>query len=292
MVTSCRRSVSAGHESCIRLSQISLLRRAATHYFPRKRRARYHGRMTEQPRAPHVLVVDDHREIRDAISRYLEKNGMRATAARNAAEMDARLKAGRVDLVILDVMMPGEDGLSAARRLAAFGGPPILMLSALGEETDRIVGLEIGADDYLVKPFNPRELLARVKAILRRSERPEPFAGQFGGRKLAFAGWILDTDTRTLARAADGADDGREVALTTAEFRLLTAFLERPRFVLSRERLLDITSGRTADVFDRSIDNQISRLRRKIEADPSHPKIIATIRSGGYSLAADVREVT
>jgi two-component system, OmpR family, response regulator len=185
-------------------------------------------------------------------------------------------------------MMPGEDGLSAARRLAASGGPPILMLSALGEETDRIVGLEIGADDYLVKPFNPRELLARVKAILRRSERPEPFAGQFGGRKLAFNGWILDTDTRTLTRAADG----REVALTTAEFRLLTAFLERPRFVLSRERLLDITSGRTADVFDRSIDNQVSRLRRKIEEDPSRPKIIATIRSGGYSLTADVREVT
>jgi two-component system, OmpR family, response regulator len=244
--------------------------------------------MTEQRQAPHVLVVDDHREIRDAVTRYLEKNGMRATAAKNAAEMDAQLKAGRVDLVVLDVMMPGEDGLSAARRLAASGGPPILMLSALGEETDRIVGLEIGADDYLVKPFNPRELLARVKAILRRSERPEPFAGRLGGRKLAFDGWILDTDTRTLTRAADG----REVGLTTAEFRLLTAFLERPRFVLSRERLLDITSGRTADVFDRSIDNQVSRLRRKIEEDPSRPKIIATIRSGGYSLAADVREVT
>jgi two-component system, OmpR family, response regulator len=157
--------------------------------------------MVEQPRAPHVLVVDDHREIRDAVTRYLEKNGMRATAARNAAEMDARLKAGRVDLVILDVMMPGEDGLSAARRLAASGGPPILMLSALGEETDRIVGIEIGADDYLVKPFNPRELLARVKAILRRSERPSRSrGGSAGGSWPSTAGSSTPTRGRSRAR--------------------------------------------------------------------------------------------
>lgn len=235
---------------------------------------------------PHILVVDDHREIRDAVTRYLEKNGMRAQAAGNAAEMDAALQVGRFDLIILDVMMPGEDGLSAARRLAAAGGPPVLMLSALSEDTDRIVGLEVGADDYLVKPFNPRELLARVKAILRRVERHEPLAGKVGGRKLAFAGWVVDTDTRALTHA-----DGREVMLTTAEFKLLTAFLERPRFVLSRDQLLDITSGRTADVFDRTIDNQVSRLRRKIEENPTHPLIIATIRAGGYSLATDVREV-
>jgi two-component system OmpR family response regulator len=234
---------------------------------------------------PHILVVDDHREIRDAVTRYLERNGLRAQSAKSASDMDVALQAGRFDLVILDVMMPGEDGLSAARRLAAAGGPPVLILSALGEDTDRIVGLEVGADDYLVKPFNPRELLARVKAILRRSERPEPMAGTLGGRKLAFAGWVLDTDTRDLTHA-----DGRAVALTTAEFKLLTAFLERPRFVLSRDQLLDITSGRTADVFDRTIDNQVSRLRRKIEDDPAHPRIIATIRAGGYSLAADVRE--
>ncbi|MDK9695381.1 MAG: response regulator [Siculibacillus sp.] len=244
--------------------------------------------MSEQPRVPHILVVDDHREIRDAVTRYLEKNGLRATSAKDAAEMDSRLKVGQFDLVVLDVMMPGEDGLSAARRLSASGGPPILMLSALGEETDRIVGLEVGADDYLVKPFSPRELLARVKAILRRAERPHLLAGQLGGRKLSFAGWLLDTDTRTLIREADES----EVALTTAEFKLLTAFLERPRFVLSRDQLLDITSGRAADVFDRTIDNQVSRLRRKLEVDPAHPQIIATIRSGGYSLAADVREVT
>lgn len=237
---------------------------------------------------PHILVVDDHREIRDAVTRYLEKNGMRAQSAKNAAEMDSALKLGRFDLVILDVMMPGEDGLSAARRLSAAGGPPILMLSALSEETDRIIGLEIGADDYLPKPFNPRELLARVKAILRRAERVQPLAGALGGRKLAFAGWVLDTDTRDLLREGEAA----AVSLTTAEFKLLTAFLERPRFVLSREQLLDITSGRTADVFDRTIDNQVSRLRRKIEADPAHPQIIITVRAGGYSLAADVREVS
>ncbi len=243
--------------------------------------------MTGQRRIPHILVVDDHREIRDAVTRYLDRNGMRATAARDTAEMDAHLAAGRFDLVVLDVMMPGEDGLSAARRLAASGGPPVLMLSALGEDTDRIVGLEVGADDYLVKPFNPRELLARIKALLRRIERPEPLAGRLGGRRLAFAGWVLDTDTRALVREIDG----RQVSLTTAEFKLLTAFLERPRFVLSRDQLMDITSGRTADVFDRTIDNQVSRLRRKIEDDPAHPRIIATIRAGGYSLAADVREL-
>jgi two-component system OmpR family response regulator len=235
---------------------------------------------------PHILVVDDHREIRDAVTRYLEKNGLRAQSVKSAADMDTALQGGRFDLIILDVMMPGEDGLSAARRLAAAGGPPVLMLSALGDDTDRIVGLEVGADDYLVKPFNPRELLARVKAILRRSERPEALAGTLGGRKLAFAGWLLDTDTRDLTH-----EDGRAAALTTAEFKLLTAFLERPRFVMSRDQLLDITSGRAADVFDRTIDNQVSRLRRKIEEDPAHPRLIATIRAGGYSLAADVREV-
>ncbi|TAH64754.1 MAG: response regulator [Rhodopseudomonas palustris] len=243
--------------------------------------------MTDPTPLPHILVVDDHRDIRDAVTKYLERNGLRATAARNATEMDAQLKARRFDVVVLDVMMPGEDGLSVARRLSAGGGPPVLMLSALSEETDRVVGLEIGADDYLAKPFSPRELLARIKAILRRSERREPLAGSLTGRRLAFAGWTLDTDTRDLVRDIDGS----AIVLTSAEFKLLIAFLERPRFVLSREQLLDITSGRSADVFDRTIDNQVSRLRRKIETDPSQPKIITTVRSGGYSLAADVREV-
>ena len=233
---------------------------------------------------PHILIVDDHREIRDAVSRYLERNGFRASSARDAIEMDAKLAAGRFDLMVLDVMMPGEDGLSICRRLSAEGRLPILMLTALGEETDRITGLEIGADDYLPKPFNPRELLARIKAILRRKERVEPSAGQLTGKRIGFAGWILDTDRRLLSRA----ETDEETELTTAEFKLLTVFLERPRFVLTRDQLLDLTSGRAAQVFDRTIDNQVSRLRRKIETEPARPEIIATVRGGGYCLATDV----
>ncbi len=237
-------------------------------------------------RPPHILIVDDHREIRDALVKYLEKNGMRATSAADAVTMDAAMKTGEFDLVVLDVMMPGEDGLSVCRRLRAQGGIPILMLTALGDETDRIVGLEVGADDYLPKPFSPRELLARIKAILRRSDRAELAGGSPAGHRLAFDRWVLDTDRRTLTDS-----EGAEVALTTAEFRLLTVFLERPRFVLSREQLLDMTSGRAAQVFDRTIDNQVSRLRRKIEVDPAKPALITTIWGGGYSLASDVKEM-
>jgi two-component system OmpR family response regulator len=236
---------------------------------------------------PHILVVDDHRDIRDGLKKYLEKNGMRATAVEDAVTMGAALTTGSFDLIVLDVMMPGEDGLSVCRRLSAKGRIPILMLTALGDETDRIVGLEVGADDYLPKPFNPRELLARIKAILRRVERRQVSGGALAGRRLFFDRWTLDTDRRILLD-----DAGDEVALTTAEFRLLTVFLERPRFVLSRSQLLDLTSGRAAQVFDRTIDNQISRLRRKIERDPSHPALIATVWGGGYSLAADVGEAT
>ena len=236
---------------------------------------------------PHILVVDDHREIRDAVTRYLEKNGMRATSARDAVDMDAKLANGKYDLIVLDVMMPGEDRLSVCRRLSASGSVPILMLTALGEETDRIVGLEIGADDYLAKPFNPRELVARIKAILRRSTKAEPYAGTLSGRRIAFAHWILDTDSRVLSN-----EDGEQIDLTSAEFKLLTVLLERPRFVLSRDQLLDLTAGRAASVFDRTIDNQISRLRRKIELDPSRPRIVTTVRGGGYCLAADVHELS
>ena len=236
---------------------------------------------------PHILIVDDHREIRDALVKYLEKNGLRTTTAADAVAMDAAMKVGQFDLVVLDVMMPGEDGLSVCRRLRATHQIPILMLTALGDDTDRIVGLEMGADDYLAKPFNPRELLARLKAILRRSERAEITGGSLAGRCLAFDRWVLDTDRRSLTDAG-----GAEVALTSAEFRLLTVFLERPRFVLSRDQLLDLTSGRAAQVFDRTIDNQISRLRRKIEANPAKPALITTVRGGGYSLAADVKVVS
>ncbi|MGM0586457.1 MAG: response regulator [Pseudomonadota bacterium] len=238
-------------------------------------------------RTPHILVVDDHREIRDAVTRYLGRNGYRATAARDAREMDAALRAHRFDLVVLDVMMPGEDGLSACRRLRAGSDMPILLLTARGEDVDRIVGLEIGADDYLAKPFNPRELLARIAAILRRSARPERAAGDLGGRRLAFDRWTLDVDRQTLTDEAGGT-----VELTAAELRLLVAFLERPRFVLSRAQLLDLVHGRDWDVFDRAIDNQVSRLRRKIEADPDHPRLIRTARGAGYSLNADVRTLS
>ncbi|MCR9194991.1 MAG: response regulator [Hyphomonas sp.] len=240
--------------------------------------------MNEQP---HILIVDDHREIRDAVSRYLEKNGMRATTAANAIEMDGKLNAGRFDLIVLDIMMPGEDGLSVCRRLSTETTVPILFLTALAEDTDRIVGLELGADDYLSKPFNPRELLARIKAILRRAERLESSAGRLSGQRVAFAGWTLETDRRTLH-----ADDGSEIELTSSEFKLLTVFLERPRMVLSRDQLLDLTAGRAALPFDRTIDNQVSRLRRKIEQDPSRPEIISTVRGGGYSLTADVEALS
>lgn len=233
---------------------------------------------------PHILIVDDHREIRDALSRYLEKNGMRAVAVGDAIAMDAALKVGRFDLVVLDVMMPGEDGISVCRRLTAKGEIPILMLTALGEDTDRIVGLEIGADDYLSKPFNPRELLARIKAILRRSQRTKMVGESLAGRRVRFANWVLDMDRRLLTK-----DDRTEVSLTSAEFKLLTVFAERPRFVLSREQLLDLTSGRATQFFDRKIDNQVARLRRKIETDTSRPELIITVRSGGYSFAADVK---
>lgn len=235
---------------------------------------------------PHILIVDDHRDIRDAVTRYLEKNGLRASSARDASQMDAMLAVGRFDLIVLDVMMPGEDGLSVCRRLSAEGKTPILMLTALGDETDRIVGLEIGADDYLPKPFNPRELLARIKAILRRADRLEPSAGALSGRRVAFANWIVDTDKRALL-----SDAGEETPLTTAEFKLLTVFLERPRLVLSRDQLLDLTAGRAAQIFDRTIDNQVSRLRRKIERDHTRPEIITTVRGGGYCLASDVGDV-
>jgi len=235
---------------------------------------------------PHILVVDDHRDIRDAISRYLEKNGMRTSVAHDAVDMDAKLATGHFDLIVLDVMMPGEDGLSVCRRLSAEGKTPILMLTALGEDTDRIVGLEIGADDYLAKPFNPRELLARIKAILRRSARTDPRAGALSGRRVAFAHWQFDAD-----RGALISGNGDETELTTAEYKLLTVLLERPRLILSRDQLLDLTAGRAAQAFDRAIDNQVSRLRRKIEKDPARPTIITTVRSGGYCLATDVTDL-
>ena len=237
---------------------------------------------------PHILVVDDYREIRDLLAKYLAKSGLRVSTAGNSAEARRALKAAAIDLVVLDIMMPGEDGLSLCRHLRETTDTPVILLTAMAEETDRIVGLEIGADDYVTKPFNPRELLARIKSVLRRANSlPRPRDQlETATRRLSFDRWTLDVDRRELV-----GPDGVAVPLSTAEFRLLTTFLKRPRMVLSREQLLDLTSGRAAEVYDRSIDNQVSRLRRKIEADPKAPAIIKTVWGGGYSLAADVREV-
>ena len=235
---------------------------------------------------PHILVVDDHKQIRDSVTRFLEKNGLRATAAKDAPDMDAKLAAGKFDLLVLDVMMPGEDGLSVCARLSAERRLPIIMLTARGDAADRIVGLEIGADDYLAKPFNPRELLARIKAVLRRSEQSETFTGTLSGKSVRFANLVLDVDRQVLIDAA-----GAETSLTVADYKLLAVLLERPRVVLSRDQLLDLAQGMSAGPLDRKIDNQISRLRRKIEPDVLRPRIIRTIRNGGYCLAADVEVI-
>ena len=233
--------------------------------------------------SPHILVVDDHREIRDLLGKYLARHGYRVTAANGGAEMKAALKAGAIDLVVLDVMMPGEDGLSLCRDLRAAGDMPVIMLTAMAEETDRVIGLEIGADDYLTKPFNPRELLARIRAVLRRTNALPQQRGTVDAQEVLFDRWRLNVAGRELV-----GEDGVAVPLSTAEFQLLTAFLNRPRMVLSRDQLLDLTRGRAANVFDRSIDNQVSRLRKKIEADPKTPRLITTVWGGGYMFSADV----
>ncbi|UKJ74097.1 response regulator [Azospirillum brasilense] len=230
-------------------------------------------------RTPHLLVVDDDREIRTLLSQFLTRHGFRVTGAKDGVEMMRTLDSARVDLIVLDLMMPGEDGLSLCRRLRAAPDTvqtPVIMLTAMGEETDRIVGLEMGADDYLAKPFSPRELLARVKAVLRRASGP-PVAGGAAGKTLGFEGWTLDLAKRELR-----SPDGVLVQLSAGEYDLLVAFVEHPQRVLTRDQLLDLARGRSAVPFDRSIDVQVSRLRRKIEPDPADPTMIKTVRGGGY----------
>ncbi|SDE81498.1 response regulator [Limimaricola pyoseonensis] len=229
---------------------------------------------------PQILVVDDARDIREPLGQYLKKQGYRVRLAAGAAEARAVLEEARIALVVLDVMMPGEDGLSLCRALVAKGGPPVILLTAMAEETDRIVGLELGADDYVTKPFNPRELLARIRAVLRRAP---PAAPPLPAGRRRFAGWTHDPAARTLRH-----EDGRKAELTSGESRLLALMLDAPRTVLDRVRLLDLLAGREAKAYDRAIDNQVSRLRRKIEDDPKHPRLIVTEWGGGYMLAADV----
>jgi two-component system OmpR family response regulator len=238
------------------------------------------GEMSE----PHILVVDDHRDIREPLAAYLRKHGMRVSQAADAAAARASLAKQAIDLIVLDIMMPGEDGLSLCRHVREAHDIPVILLTAMTDETDRIVGLEIGADDYVAKPFNPRELLARVKNVLRRANSL-PRKREVAAKRYVFDHWTLDTGRRELT----GRDDVA-VMLSTAEFRLLVALLERPRLVLTRDQLLDLTSGRGSQPFDRSIDNQISRLRRKIERDPADPQLIKTVWGDGYQLAADVQE--
>jgi two-component system, OmpR family, response regulator len=232
--------------------------------------------------SPHILVVDDDREIRDLLSRFLSKHGYRVSAAADGREMRRALEDGRIDLIVLDLMLPGEDGLTLCRNLRVESGVPIIMLTAMGEETDRIIGLEMGADDYLAKPFNPRELLARIKAVLRRADgilRRDGVVGDEGDGStvLGFASWRFDVDGRELV-----SPEGVVVPLSGGEFELLAAFVSHPQRVLSREQLLDLARGRDAQPFDRSIDVQVSRLRRKIEPDPKEPTFIKTVRGGGY----------
>ena len=233
--------------------------------------------------APHLLLVDDERSIREPLAQYLTRQGFRVTQAADAAAARARLGAYAIDLAILDIMMPGEDGLSLCRHIRATSELPVILLTARAEETDRIVGLELGADDYVVKPFSPRELATRVKVILRRaqagaSRHRAPETGAY-----AFAGWVLRTGERSLVDR-----EGVSVPLSTGEYNLLLALVTRPRQVLTRDQLLDLTQGREAAAFDRAIDNQVSRLRRKVEADTRSPAIIKTVWGGGYMLAAEV----
>lgn len=233
------------------------------------------------PQSPHILVVEDDQEISRLVARYLRANDCRVSVSTDGRQMDAALETSRIDLIVLDLMLPGEDGLSLCRRLRAKSSVPIVMLTAKGEEIDRIVGLEIGADDYLSKPFNPRELLARIRAVLRRAavnDRPSARA-----RALTFLGWRLDGALRELRDPK-----GARVAVTDAEFDLLQALCERAGRVLSRDQLLDLTQGRAAAPFERSVDVLVSRLRRKIESDPQHPTVIKTVRSGGYLFAPSV----
>ncbi len=240
----------------------------------------------ETETSPHILVVDDHREIRELLAQYLKQHNFRVTVADGGAAMKKQLREHAIDLVVLDIMMPGEDGLSLCRSLRETTKLPVIMLTAMAETTERVIGLEIGADDYVTKPFEPRELLARIKAVMRRTHSL-PFQKEaLSANKFRFDNWILDVDRRELI-----GKDELAIPLSTAEFKLLTVFIQHPQIVLNRDQLLDFTRGKEANVFDRSIDNQVSRLRKKIEADPKKPTLIQTVWGGGYKLAAEVEQL-
>ncbi|TMH06769.1 MAG: response regulator [Betaproteobacteria bacterium] len=240
-------------------------------------------------RPDHVLVVDDDREIRNLVGEYLANSGLRVSTAADARQMRSVMATAPVDLIVLDVMLPGEDGLSICRELRTRAAEPVpvLMLTARSDESDRILGLEMGADDYLAKPFAARELLARIRAILRRARMLPPNmrpTTEVDGYR--FGGWLLDTRARHLVDA-----EGTMVALTGAEFRLLLAFLEHAQKVLNRDQLLNLTQGRDTEAFDRSIDLLVSRLRRRLRDEAREPRYIKTVRNGGYVMCATVTAV-
>ena len=230
-----------------------------------------------------VLLVDDEPALREPLADYLVRQGFVVTQAATAAEARSRLIETGCDIVLLDIMMPGEDGLSLCRHLVEAKRLPVIFITAKGEATDRIVGLEIGADDYVVKPFDPRELVARIRSVLRRANKQSSEVAD--AVIYEFEGWRLDPLKRRLID-----QENAVVAISSAEFRLLLAFLDHPRQVLDRDRLLDMVQGREAHLFDRAVDNQISRLRRKIEVDSRNPALIQTVWGGGYMLAAEVRK--
>ena len=232
---------------------------------------------------PHILVVDDDREIRELLARFLERHQLRVTLARDAREARRAWPNGHYQLVVLDLMLPGEGGLDLARWFRAETNVPIIMLTAMAEETDRIIGLELGADDYVTKPFNPRELLARIRAVLRRAGDAGVTRVEASGRPLRFAGWELDPARRRLLNP-----EGAEVPLTGGEYDLLLALAERANRVLTRDMLLDLLRGRQAGPFDRAIDVAVSRLRRKLDDAGRDAQLIKTVRGGGYVLAATV----
>lgn len=231
----------------------------------------------------HILVVDDDPEIRRLLVDYLSKNGFDTVAARNGREMAQALERHAIDLVVLDLNLPDADGLTLCRDLRTRSNLPVLMLTARGEEADRIIGIEMGADDYLVKPFSPRELLARIKSILRRTRALPPNLRPESQRCLVFAGWRLDTATRLLT-----APDGVAVPLSGGEYRLLRLLLDHPNRVLNRDQLMELIHGRSAEPYDRAIDVQVSRLRQRLRDDSREPQLIKTVRGEGYVLAAAV----
>ena len=229
--------------------------------------------LADQPR---ILVVDDDPALRELLTSYLAANGCAVTAVGDGIRMREAIAQGMPDAVVLDLMLPGEDGLALTRAIRMQSEVPILILSARGEEVDRVIGLEVGADDYLAKPFGPRELLARLRALLRRGQMTAAAPAQASPEVQAFGPFVLDTAGRRLTR------DGGEIHLTGAEFDLLAAFLARPNRVLSRDTLVDLLKGYDRDPFDRSIDIRVTRLRRKIETDPAAPAYIRTVRGEGY----------